>query len=175
VLLKQDTGTPEDFQSGSTFSTNKLGSSTDEASEHVAGRKAPELRGVGETEHADLAGNVLSQVPHDQHSSTGDRFQKSSTPYCLLRLAPYMLPLFSRYYQVEHQGPKRSTGLGLGLYIAKEIVTHHGGQISVASSEGQGTTFTVRLPLAPDHEVSPPGEVEDGAVGLRGTGERNWG
>jgi len=79
VLLKQDTDTPEDFQSGSTFSTNELNSSTDEMGEHVAGRKAPELRGVGETEHTDLAGNVLSQVPHDQHSSTGDTFQKSST------------------------------------------------------------------------------------------------
>ena len=80
MLLKQDTDTPEDFQSGSTFSINTLGSSAHEVSEHVAGRKAPELRGVGETEHTDLAGNVLSQVPHDQHSSTGDIFQKSSTP-----------------------------------------------------------------------------------------------
>ena len=63
--------------------------------------------------------------------------------------------LFSRYYQVEHPGPTRSTGLGLGLYITKEIVTHHGGQINVTSSEGQGTTFTVRLPLAPDQEATP--------------------
>ena len=83
MLLKQDTDTPEDFQSGSTFSTNELNSGTDEMGEHVAGRKAPELRGVGETEHTDLAGNVLSQVPHDQHSSTGDTFQKSSTTYCV--------------------------------------------------------------------------------------------
>jgi two-component system CheB/CheR fusion protein len=67
--------------------------------------------------------------------------------------------LFSRYYQVEHQGPMRSAGLGLGLYITKEIVTRHGGQISVTSAEGQGTTFTVRLPLAPDQDApsAPPG------------------
>jgi two-component system CheB/CheR fusion protein len=64
--------------------------------------------------------------------------------------------LFSRYYQVEHQGPTRGTGLGLGLYIVKEIVTQHGGQISVTSSEGQGATFTVRLPLAPDQDVLLP-------------------
>jgi len=81
--------------------------------------------------------------------------------------------LFSRYYQVKHQGPRTNTGLGLGLYIAKEVVTCHGGQISVASSEGRGTTFTVRLPLVPDYEVPLPGGVEDGVVGLRGTGERN--
>ena len=63
--------------------------------------------------------------------------------------------LFSRYYQVEHQGPTRATGLGLGLYITKEIVTRHGGQISVTSAEGQGTTFTIRLPLASDQETPP--------------------
>jgi two-component system CheB/CheR fusion protein len=64
--------------------------------------------------------------------------------------------LFSRYYQVERQGSMRSAGLGLGLYIVKEIVTQHGGQISVTSSEGQGTTFTVRLPLAPDQDALLP-------------------
>ena len=41
---------------------------------------------------------------------------------------------------------RTSTGLGLGLYIAKELVTAHGGQIDVASAEPHGTTFTVRLP-----------------------------
>jgi signal transduction histidine kinase len=39
-----------------------------------------------------------------------------------------------------------SVNLGLGLYITKEIVVSHGGTIGVASSEEDGTTFTVRLP-----------------------------
>lgn len=64
--------------------------------------------------------------------------------------------LFSRYYQAEHQEPTRSAGLGLGLYITKEIVTRHEGQISVTSSEGQGTTFTVLLPLAFSDKARPP-------------------
>ena len=40
-----------------------------------------------------------------------------------------------------------STSLGLGLYIAKKIVTAHGGTIEVQSSDDEGTTFVARLPL----------------------------
>jgi signal transduction histidine kinase len=39
-------------------------------------------------------------------------------------------------------------GLGLGLYIVKEIVTAHGGSVRVESGDGQGTTFVVSLPRA---------------------------
>lgn len=45
----------------------------------------------------------------------------------------------------EADGP-RSKGLGLGLYIASEIVHAHGGTISVTSRPGEGTTFTIRWP-----------------------------
>ena len=41
---------------------------------------------------------------------------------------------------------KRRTGLGLGLYIVRELVQSHGGRVSVHSAEGEGTTFTVLLP-----------------------------
>jgi two-component system, chemotaxis family, CheB/CheR fusion protein len=44
--------------------------------------------------------------------------------------------------------PHRAPGLGLGLYVAREIVTAHGGEIEATSKVGAGTTMTVRLPLA---------------------------
>ena len=60
--------------------------------------------------------------------------------------------VFSRFYQVARSDRPPRSGLGLGLYIASEIVTAHGGTLAVASVEGRGTTFTVRLPLLRDGE-----------------------
>jgi len=48
------------------------------------------------------------------------------------------------------QRSRRSAGLGLGLYIAREIAKAHGGDIEVASSESDGTAFCVRLPRRAD-------------------------
>jgi signal transduction histidine kinase len=43
--------------------------------------------------------------------------------------------------------PQHVSGLGIGLYIAQAIMTAHGGEIAVASREGHGATFTIKLPL----------------------------
>ncbi len=52
--------------------------------------------------------------------------------------------VFDKFYQVG--GQARSKGAGLGLTIAHEVVHGHGGDISVQSTPGQGSTFEVRLP-----------------------------
>jgi phosphoserine phosphatase RsbU/P len=46
------------------------------------------------------------------------------------------------------------TGLGLGLFIVREIVNGHDGTVEVASTESEGTTFTVRLPRVPRSNVT---------------------
>ncbi|NJK53627.1 MAG: HAMP domain-containing histidine kinase [Leptolyngbyaceae cyanobacterium SU_3_3] len=56
--------------------------------------------------------------------------------------------LFDRYVQGDHSGnrPRRSLGVGLGLYLCRQIITAHGGQIGVESTPEQGATFWFTLP-----------------------------
>jgi signal transduction histidine kinase len=56
--------------------------------------------------------------------------------------------LFQRFYRVNNAAVQHINGMGIGLYIVKEIVTAHGGEVMVRSVEGQGSTFVVSLPLA---------------------------
>ena len=52
--------------------------------------------------------------------------------------------IFERMYQCDHS--RSAKGNGLGLSIAKELVSAHGGTITVASVPGAGTTFLITLP-----------------------------
>lgn len=54
---------------------------------------------------------------------------------------------FTRFFR-GNDGVSSPTGSGLGLPVAKAIVDAHGGRISLETTEGEGTTATVRLPLA---------------------------
>jgi signal transduction histidine kinase len=64
--------------------------------------------------------------------------------------------IFARFERV-HDGRRDVSGLGLGLYIAREIVRAHGGELSVESPPGSGATFVVRLPREPAAAASARG------------------
>ena len=55
--------------------------------------------------------------------------------------------LFEKFYQVERGDTRKAGGAGLGLFICKELVTQMGGRIEVNSTAGEGSRFTVYLPL----------------------------
>jgi two-component system sensor histidine kinase VicK len=57
--------------------------------------------------------------------------------------------LFDRYYRVAKENVTHDGGLGLGLYICAEIVRRYGGDISVHSTLGEGSTFWFSLPAGP--------------------------
>jgi len=56
--------------------------------------------------------------------------------------------VFERFYQIDQSLSRETGGCGLGLSIVKFIVSAHGGSIVVASERDEGSTFTVRLPVA---------------------------
>ena len=61
--------------------------------------------------------------------------------------------IFERFYRASNSIPDNINGLGIGLYVVQEIVAMHGGRVEVASIPGEGSTFTVLLPLS---EIGAP-------------------
>jgi PAS domain S-box-containing protein len=57
--------------------------------------------------------------------------------------------IFDRFYRVDTLPKGKFDGLGLGLFIASEIVDHHNGKIGLTSNEGDGAEFWFTLPLKP--------------------------
>ncbi len=63
-------------------------------------------------------------------------------------IAPLDQPkVFTRYFHIEYGETFDSPGPGLGLSIVKSVVEKHGGKISVQSKLGEGSTFTIEIPL----------------------------
>ncbi len=56
--------------------------------------------------------------------------------------------IFQRFYQVDGGTTRQRGGTGLGLSVVKEIIEAHGGSVRLESSEGRGSVFTLRLPIA---------------------------
>jgi PAS domain S-box-containing protein len=59
--------------------------------------------------------------------------------------------LFERFHRIENSRSRSNEGSGIGLALVQELVQLHGGTITAASTEGIGTTFTIRLPFGHSH------------------------
>ncbi|MFF0490990.1 SpoIIE family protein phosphatase [Nocardia sp. NPDC004068] len=77
--------------------------------------------------------------------------------------AAEMPRLFERFHRVENARARSHEGSGIGLALVRELVVLHGGSIDAESTEGVGTSFTVRLPFGRAHladdAIAAPGEA----------------
>jgi two-component system sensor histidine kinase SenX3 len=64
--------------------------------------------------------------------------------------------IFERFYRVDRGRSRDTGGTGLGLAIVRHVVNNHDGEIVVESREGEGSTFTLRLPGAVTASISEP-------------------
>lgn len=60
--------------------------------------------------------------------------------------------VFERFYRVDRARSRETGGTGLGLAIVRHVAHNHGGEVSVRSREGQGSEFTLVLPVGPEVE-----------------------
>jgi len=72
-------------------------------------------------------------------------------------IPPHQLEeVFGLFYQAEDPVSRRTGGMGLGLYISKDIITRHGGRIWAESKINHGSTFNISLPRRPSPAVVGP-------------------
>jgi two-component system sensor histidine kinase SenX3 len=69
--------------------------------------------------------------------------------------------IFERFYRVDRARSRLTGGTGLGLSIVRHVAANHGGTVRVTSREGEGSTFTLELPL---HPGAGPDPVADPAA-----------
>ncbi|WP_375760299.1 ATP-binding protein [Corallococcus exercitus] len=79
--------------------------------------------------------------------------------------------LFERFHRVRNARSRTHEGTGIGLALVRELVVLHGGDVTVESEEGRGSTFTVRVPRGHAHlpvdRLLAPRQQESTAVGVR--------
>jgi NtrC-family two-component system sensor histidine kinase KinB len=101
---------------------------------------------------SNLIGNALRYTPNDGTITLGATLKNGMVRFTVSDpgkgiAKEYQTRLFEKFFRVPENDDQKGTGLG--LYIAKEIVRGHGGDIGVESEAGKGSTFWFTLPTKP--------------------------
>jgi two-component system sensor histidine kinase SenX3 len=102
---------------------------------------------------SNLLDNAVAYSPDDTRVAiavvAGDEYAEVSVTDQGIGIPPAEQDrIFERFYRVDPARSRETGGTGLGLAIVKHVATGHGGEVTVWSREGSGSTFTIRLPLA---------------------------
>ncbi len=106
-----------------------------------------------------LVTNALDHTPAEGRITIRTLLENSSAILTLTDTGPgiaaeHLPRIFDRFYRADDSRNRRTGGAGLGLAISKSIAQAHGGTLEVASSQGQGSTFTLRLPARQTREAA---------------------
>ncbi|HEX8137293.1 MAG TPA: ATP-binding protein [Pyrinomonadaceae bacterium] len=78
--------------------------------------------------------------------------------------AEHVPRIFERFYRVDRARSRNMGGTGLGLAIVKHLALAHGGEVSVRSTPGQGSTFRIELPSLPDEQREEAAEEQAASI-----------
>ena len=116
----------------------------------------PVIADVDELKFASVATNLVENaIKYNNTDGTVTASLNSDHQYFYLKVTDTGIGIseenqdrvFERFFRVDKARSREAGGTGLGLAITKEIVMKHHGSIKIHSKEGEGTTFTVRIPL----------------------------
>jgi two-component system, OmpR family, sensor kinase len=117
-----------------------------------------------------LLGNVRAHTPEGTTTEVSVAGDASGAVIVVADAGPGMVPdqvehVFERFYRSDPSRSRLHGGAGLGLSIVSAIVAAHGGTVAASSIEGEGTTFTVRLPLAQTPESTAEAQGAPTGIG----------
>jgi two-component system sensor histidine kinase SenX3 len=137
----------------------------------IAESCAPDLKVFGDedllvTAVRNLIGNAVAYSDPGSKVAVGGRLHDDMVEITVADQGLGIPPdeqgrIFERFYRVDSARSRATGGTGLGLAIVKHISANHGGEVTVWSEEGRGSTFTIRLPAAADRTSgSNPGAAQ---------------
>ena len=113
---------------------------------------------------ATVIGNAKGEAVYSNGKLTGNYLKINVTDTGVGIKASELEHIFDPYYQASHTNTLRMAGTGIGLSLAKQFAERHGGLLTVASTQGVGTTFELRLPFGRQHLRPEDIQQEDDAL-----------